>query len=140
MPFITEEIWQRVAPLASCPGPSVMLASYPRASEFAPDLEAEREVQWIQRLVFAVRQIKGEIGIDLTRPVPVLLRGASRADRALIERHRVHLDRLAGLASLTLLEDGDPAPQAATALAGELTVLVPMAGLIDAAAEADRLA
>ncbi len=57
-----------------------------------------------------------------------------------MERHRIHLERLAGIGSLSILGEGEAAPQAATALAGELTVLVPMAGLIDAAAEAERLA
>jgi valyl-tRNA synthetase len=140
MPFITEEIWQRVAPLAGRTGETIMLAPYPQSSEFASDPEAERTVQWIQRLVSAVRQIKSEMNIDRARSVPVLLRGASAEDRANLERHRIHLERLAGIASLSILGEGEAAPQAATALVGELTVLVPMAGLIDAAAEAERLA
>jgi valyl-tRNA synthetase len=71
--------------------------------------------------------------------VPVLLRGASKLDRENLARHRHYLERLAGIDSLALLESGAEAPEAATALIGELAVLVPMAGLIDAAAEADRL-
>jgi valyl-tRNA synthetase len=139
MPFITEEIWQRVAPLAHLHGETVMLQPYPRAAEFAADEEAEREIGWIQALVLAVRQIRGEMNISPAKRISVLLKDAGPADAALLARHRRWLERLAGLDSLTLLAPGASAPQSAVALLGTLTVLVPMAGLIDADAEAERL-
>jgi valyl-tRNA synthetase len=139
MPFITEEIWQRAAPLAGRKAPTIMLEAYPRAEEFPPDEGAEREVGWIQAVVLAVRQIKGEMNIPLPRRIPVLLKGATSNDRAHVERHRTILERLAGIDTLTVLEPGETAPESATALVGEMSVLVPMAGLIDAAAEAERL-
>ncbi|HYK25159.1 MAG TPA: class I tRNA ligase family protein, partial [Steroidobacteraceae bacterium] len=139
MPFITEEIWRRVAPLVGREGPTVMLEPYPRVEDFPQDAQAEREIAWIKAIVLAVRQIKGEMKIPVSRGVPVLLKGASALDREHLERHRHYLERLAGIDSLTLLEPSAEAPEAATALIGELTVLVPMAGLIDAAAEAERL-
>ncbi len=140
VPFITEEIWQRAAPLAGRSGPTVMLQPYPSSGDFPRDESAEREVAWLQALVLAVRQIRVEMHVgDSARRVPLLLQGASAADRALLERHRAALERLAGVESVTVLEPGAPAPPAAAQLVGELTVLVPMAGLIDAAAEAERL-
>ncbi|HXS28661.1 MAG TPA: valine--tRNA ligase [Steroidobacteraceae bacterium] len=139
MPFITEEIWRRVAPLTGRGGPTVMLEPYPHAEEFPEDSAAEREIAWIKSIVLAVRQIKGEMKIPASRGVPVLLKGASALDRENIERHRGYLERLAGIERIALLEAATEAPQSATALIGELTVLVPMAGLIDAAAEAERL-
>jgi valyl-tRNA synthetase len=139
MPFITEAIWQRVAPLAGHTGPTVMLERYPRPEEFPPDEAAEREVAWIQSFTLAVRQIKGEMNIALSRRIPVLLKGASEHDKAYVERHRAYLERLAGIDTLTVLAPEATAPESATALIGELSVLVPMAGLIDAAAEAERL-
>jgi valyl-tRNA synthetase len=139
MPFITEEIWRRLAPLAGRDGPTVMLEPYPRAAEFPEDAEADREIAWIKSVVLAVRQIRGEMTIPGSRGVPVILQGASALDRQYLERHRAHLERLAGITSLTLLERGAEAPPSATALVGELTVLVPMAGLIDASAEVERL-
>jgi valyl-tRNA synthetase len=69
----------------------------------------------------------------------VLLKDAAVEDEALLVRHRAWLERLAGLASVTLLAPSAEAPQCAAALAGSLTVLVPMAGLIDAQAEAERI-
>jgi valyl-tRNA synthetase len=139
MPFITEEIWLRVAPLAGIAGESVMLQPYPRASEFPVDEEAEREIAWIQKVVLGVRQIRGEMNISPAKRIPLLLQDASPADEAHLARHRTWLERLAGLESITLLAPGEQAPQSAMALAGTLTMLVPMAGLIDPDAEAERL-
>jgi valyl-tRNA synthetase len=139
MPFITEEIWQRVAPLAGVAGESVMLQPYPAPADFPSDEQAERETAWIQAVVLGVRQIRGEMSIAPGRRIPVLLQDASARDRACSERHRAWLERLAGLASIRVLEAGERAPPSAAAPVGTLTVLVPMAGLIDAAAEAERL-
>jgi valyl-tRNA synthetase len=139
MPFITEEIWRRVAPLAGHAGPTVMLAPYPSSAEFPIDEASEHEVRWLQSFILGVRQIRGEMNINPARRIPLLYRNASAHDAALIQRHHAWLERLAGIDSPRELAAGEPQPQAATALIGELTLLVPMAGLIDAAAEGERL-
>jgi len=139
MPFITEENWLRVAPLAGRAGDTLMLEPYPRAADFALDEAAERETAWIQRVVLGVRQIRGEMNISPAKRIPVLLKDASAEDEAYLARHRTWLERLAGVASITLLAPAAEAPQSAMALAGTLTILVPMAGLIDPNAEAERL-
>ena len=140
MPFITEEIWQRAAPLAGASGETVMLQPYPRAGDFPADEAAERAAAWIQAVVLGVRQIRGEMNINPARRIALLLRDASDQDRELAAQHRALLERLAGLESVTVLEPASPVPPAAMALVGKLAVLVPMAGLIDAPAEAERLA
>ena len=139
MPFITEEIWQRAAPLAGVTGDTVMLQPWPRAADFPLDEAAERETAWIQGVVLAVRQIRGEMNISPAKRIPVLLQGAQQADEALLAHHRGWLERLAGLESIAALPQGAAAPQCAAALFNNLTILVPMAGLIDARAEAQRL-
>ena len=139
MPFITEEIWRRVAPLAGRSGPTVMLAPYPRSADFPADADSEHEVRWLQSFILGVRQIRGEMNISPSRRIPLLYRNASARDIGLIQRHQAWLERLAGIDRPRELAAGEPQPQAATALVGELTLLVPMAGLIDAAAEAERL-
>jgi valyl-tRNA synthetase len=116
-----------------------MLQQYPRPEDFPPDETAEREVAWIQAFILAVRQIRGEMSIAPSRRIPVLLKGASEQDKGYAERHRAYLERLAGIETLTVLAPDAAAPQSATALVGEMSVLVPMAGLIDAKAEAERL-
>ncbi len=139
MPFITEEIWQRAATLAGRSGPTVMLAPYPAHADFARDEQAESQIAWLQSVILAVRQIRGEMNIAPSKRIPVMFKGASAHDRTNAESFRPYLERLAGLDSIIVLEEGAATPQSATALVGELTILVPMAGLIDAAAEADRL-
>ncbi|HXY75825.1 MAG TPA: valine--tRNA ligase [Steroidobacteraceae bacterium] len=146
MPFITEEIWQRIAPLAKARAhaqrtddATIMLEPYPQAADFPLDEAAEREAAWIQAVVLGVRQIRGEMNINPSRRVSLLLKEATPHERTLAERHRFWLERLAGLDRVTVLAENETAPHAAVALVGTLTLLVPMAGLIDAAAEVERL-
>jgi valyl-tRNA synthetase len=139
MPFITEEIWQKTAALAGRGGATIMLQPYPIAADYPADPEAEAEVAWLQVFVLAVRQIRGEMDINPSKRIPVLVKEPGAEVRARIERQRMYLERLAGIEKIAFLARGDAAPQAATALVGELTILVPMANLIDAAAESERL-
>jgi len=139
MPFITEEIWQGVAGLAGRGGPTVMLAEYPAAAQYPRDEVAEKEIDWVQKFVLGVRQIRGEMNIKPAKLIPVLMRNASEQDRDYAQRHQAYLEKLAGLGSITVLAEGTHPPEAAIALVGDLSILVPMAGLIDAAAEAERL-
>jgi len=140
MPFISEEIWQRAAPLAGRTGPTVMLEPYPQAKDFAADADAAREIEWIRSFILGLRQIRSGLDIAPSKKVPVILQNATPEDAARAERHRPYLDRLGGLDSLTILAPGASAPIAAPAVVGEMTLLVPLAGLIDPQAEADRLA
>jgi valyl-tRNA synthetase len=141
MPFITEEIWQRVAPLV--PGAhsstSVMLAPWPQSTDFAADARAEHEIGWLMRVVLGVRQIRGEMDISPARKLPLLLQNAGAEDVELAQRHRALLIRLAGVEPPQTVAPGTNPPPAAAAIVGELTLLVPMAGLIDPAAEHARL-
>jgi valyl-tRNA synthetase len=140
MPFITEEIWQKVAPLAGRPGPSVMVAPYPQARDFPADELAEQDITWVQQFVLAVRQIRGEMNIAPSRRIPVLLRlQPNDAEWQRVLRNRAALVHLAGLEGIERLAGAQDAPQSATAMLGEVNILVPMAGLIDTAAEIERL-
>jgi valyl-tRNA synthetase len=140
MPFITEEIWQRVAPLAGRGGPSIMLAPWPAVRADDIDPAAEAELEWIKAFVLGVRQIRGEMDISPSRKLPLLLRNASAQDVAVFERNRTYLQRLAGLEGPRVMAADEMPPPSASALLGELALLVPMAGLIDPVAEAERLA
>ncbi len=141
MPFITEEIWQRVAPLVpgAFTGASIMVAPWPSSADFAPDAQAEREIGWLMNVVLGVRQIRGEMDISPARKLPLLMQNAGSEDRALAQRHQSLLMRLAGVEAPQILAPGAKPPPAAAAIVGELSLLVPMAGLIDPAAELVRL-
>jgi valyl-tRNA synthetase len=139
MPFITEEIWRKVAPLAGRSGPSVMIEPYPQPCDFPADERAEKDITWVQQFALAVRQIRATMNIAPALRIPVLLRGAQESDWQRVTRNRASLEHLAGLARIERLQPAQEAPAAATAMLGEVHILVPMAGLIDAAAETERL-
>ena len=137
-PFITEEIWQRARLSAGVAGETVMLAPFPAGAP--ADADAEREMRWVMDFILGVRQIRGEMDIPWSRRLDVLLQNASAADIAFLERNLFLLERLAGISAPQLLGPAAAAPISAVALLGGLQILVPMAGLIDPAAELDRLA
>jgi len=139
MPFITEEIWQKVKPLADVEGETIMLAPYPVPDPAAADPDAVAEMEWVQQFILGVRRIKGEMNIPPGKPLPVLVANTSERDRAWIGIARPYLDFLARTESITVLDDEADAPESAIALVGEMKILIPMAGLIDKDAELKRL-
>ena len=141
MPFITEEIWQRIAPLLEIEGDSIMLREYPEPAGAPADAEAAADIEWLKQIVTAVRNIRGEMNISPARRAPVLLRSREGADAAAaktrLTQYRRYLMQLAKLESVEWLEG--EAPAAATSIQPETEVLVPLAGLIDVDAEKARL-
>ncbi len=138
MPFITEEIWQRIAPLAGKQGDSIMLQPYPQSDSSRQDDAVAADIEWLKGVIVAVRNIRGEMNISPAKRIPVLLRGTSADDQRRMNDNRQFLISLAKLESLEWF-DGGEAPMSATQLVGEMEVLVPMAGLIDKTAELARL-
>jgi valyl-tRNA synthetase len=139
MPFITEEIWQRIAPVANVAGDTIMLAPWPRAADYATDAGAAADVDWMKGVILGLRQIRGEMDISPARKLAPLVRGASAEDAARFTRYAALLGRLAGIDAMVVLAAGEAAPPSASAVVGNLTLLVPMRGLIDPAVELARL-
>jgi valyl-tRNA synthetase len=138
IPFLTEEIWQRVAPLAGAGGDTVMLAAFPRADEVHIDAAAESDVTWLQQAIIAVRNIRGELGIPPGRKLVLMLRNAGHEERRRVAEHGLLLSTMAKLESVTVLDTAE-APASATQVIGQTELLVPLAGLIDVDAECARL-
>ena len=139
MPYITEEIWQRVAPLAGQTGETLMLASYPEPNESAIDRDADRQIQWLKTVIIGVRNIRGEMNISPGRAIPLIFKDGNQSDRDNLEQSKQLLSKLANIESINWLDEGEKAPMSSTALVGDLEILVPMAGLIDVEAEVERL-
>jgi len=139
MPFITEEIWQRVAPLAGKSGPTLMLQPWPEFNPERLDEAAEGDIEWVKAFMLGIRQIRGEMNISMAKRIDVVLGNASAEDQRRLADNEPLLKKLAKLESIRVLGQGEDAPLAATALVGDLQVLVPMAGLIDKDAELARL-
>lgn len=144
MPFITEEIWQRVKDLAGVDcsngaGATIMTAAMPTYDASKVDQQAIDDVEWLKGVIEGVRNIRGEMNISPAKKVPLYFAQGSSEDQRRLEENEKYLSTLASLESVTWLNVGDDAPMAATSLVGEMEILVPMAGLIDKDAEIARL-
>ncbi|MCL5424246.1 MAG: valine--tRNA ligase [Gammaproteobacteria bacterium] len=142
MPYISEEIWQRVAPLAGVymgEGATIMLQSWPEADESKIDDQASLDIEWLKGVIIAVRNIRAEMNISPGKPLDVLLTKGKPEDAERLASNRHFLSKLAKLESVAWLENPEDAPLSATQLVGDMEVLVPMADLIDKDAEIARL-
>jgi valyl-tRNA synthetase len=139
MPFISEEIWQKIGPMAGKSGDTIMLQAFPASDASKIDEEAETGAEWVKAVITAVRNIRGEMGIPMGKALPLFLHNGKDSDKALLDANRTFLSKLAKLESITWLNAEDSAPASATALVGDMEILVPMAGLIDKDAEIERL-
>jgi len=139
IPFITEEAWQAVAPLAGKHSDTIMLEPYPLGDESKIDLAAVCELEWVKQFIIGVRKIRSEMDIAPSKALPVLLAGLNANDELWFNNNQVFLQTLAKLESITILENEAEAPESAVSLVGEMKVLIPMAGLIDKDAELARL-
>lgn len=140
MPFITEEIWQRVAPLVGTGDETIMLAPYPTANPSCTDASAVEEMNWIKGFILAIRHVRGEVGIPPSKRVAVLLRQGSALDRARIQANAAYLKPLARIDSIAWADPTAQVPESATALLGELELLLPLSEVIDRSVETKRLA
>ena len=142
MPYITEEIWQTVAPMVRDDikdGATIMREAYPQSEGDKIDEQAVNDIEWLKGVIVGVRNIRGEMNISPAKQVPVLLNNGGDEDKRRYEQNAQFLKSLAKLESITWLNAGDDVPMSATQLVGNMEVLVPMAGLIDVEAELARL-
>jgi len=139
MPYITEEIWQRIAPLAGKSGNTIMTQPYPEADIDKIDNAAVAEMEWVKQFIVGIRQIRSGMDIKPGKPLPVILQNYSNDDKLRVESNLHYLENLAKIESIRWLDEDEEAPESATALVGEMQILIPMAGLIDKDAELGRL-
>ena len=139
MPYLTEEIWQTLAPKLGITAETIMLAQYPVANPERVNEQAEADMQWLQGLIGAVRNIRGEMGLGNARLLPVLLQNTTEAEKAQISRIEPLFKALAKVESITFLADGEQPPLSSSSVVGHVSVFVPMKGLIDPKAELGRL-
>jgi len=143
MPFITEEIWQKVAPLAGIQSDTIMLQDFPQSDIDKINHTAISEMQWLQQFVLGVRQIRSGYDIKPGKKLSVLLNKGTKNDVASdyerLKRNEIILTNLARLESITWLDKQENIPESAIALVGAMQILIPMAGIIDVEAERERL-
>ena len=139
MPFLTEEIWQTLAPMLGKSGDTIMTAAYPVLDAANLNDQAEADMQWLQGLIGAVRNIRGEMGLGNARLLPVLLQNISAAEHTQISRIEPLFKALAKVESIEFLGKDQEPPLSSSSVIGHASVYVPMKGLIDPKAELGRL-
>jgi len=139
MPFITEELWQQIAPLAGKTSDTISTETYPQSDTSLIDEDAVADVEWVKQSVMGVRKIRAEMNINPGKKLPVTVANATEQDKTRINEHGALVKFLARLDNIELLADGTDAPESASALVDSMQLLIPMAGLIDKEAELKRL-
>ncbi len=139
-PFISEEIWQRVAPLAGVGGKTIMRQPYPSPDQKLIDSAALDEIGWVRDIIAGVRKIRSGMNIDPRKTLPVLLQGGSDTDHLRMKHNLHYLTSVGRIESVTWLGPDTAAPESSTTLVGNMKLLIPLAGLIDKEAELTRLA
>lgn len=145
MPYITESIWQTIAPIIDKKATdSIMTASFPTADDSLISLQTEHDMTWLQALIGAIRNIRGEMKLGNAVRLPVLLDNISDEETARLSRIENQFKSLAKVDTLTIVNAVDGSdkelPLSSSSMVGQLKVLVPMKGLIDPTAELNRLA
>jgi valyl-tRNA synthetase len=139
MPFITEVIWQRAAPLAGVTGKSIMSQPYPTVNKDLINDQAESELEWLKSVIISIRTIRSEMNISPAKQLPILLRKGSKADKANVEHLKPMMHTLAKVESITWIANNENPPPSASAFVGELEIFIPMAGFINLEEETARL-
>ncbi len=139
MPYITEELWQRLAPFRQVPSDTIMLAPYPESDPKCIDDAAEQEIMWIQRWVSCVRKLRASFDVSPAKKLRILLDGTDAEDKLLCDRHSDTLKKLARVESIEWLAADQSPPESASELAGMLKLLLPLEGVIDTDLERERL-
>ena len=129
MPFITEEIWQRVHQLAGKQGETIMLEPFPEPDAQRIDLNAIAEMDWVRQFIESVRRIRSDLNVKPSVKVTVLLNDGDAQDDARAQSHLPVLQRLAGIERIERTQA--PVAKAAKALLGRLELLVPLEGVVD---------
>ncbi len=139
MPYITEVIWQRAAPLAGINAKSIMLQPYPQVDPALIDAKSEAELEWLKSVIVSIRTIRSEMNISPAKQLPIILRKGTPTDKANVEHLQSMLLTLAKIESISWIDASETPPPSASAFVGELEIFLPMAGFINLEEETARL-
>ena len=139
IPFVTEEIWQKVAPLAGKTGETIMLQPYPNPESIETDKSAVDEMNWVMEFILGIRRIRGEMNIPPGKLLPILLENGTDQDRLFLSRNEPLLFGIGRIESVVWLGEKEKAPESAIALVHHLKILIPFSGLIEKEAELTRI-
>ncbi len=139
IPFITEEIFEQCSGLNNDKSERLITKPYPEIDETLISKKSESEIAWLQEFILGIRQIRGEMNIAPGKPLPCFIQKLNTSDEVYVRNNLSIISTLAKLESIKQLSENDSAPESATALVGEMKILIPMAGLVDKEQEILRL-
>ncbi|HBY56092.1 MAG TPA: valine--tRNA ligase, partial [Coxiellaceae bacterium] len=139
MPFITEELWQEIAPKLSIKEPSIMLQKYPEFDIQKIDHDAASEIQWLKKIILAIRNIRGEMNIPSAKPIALILHNGTESDHNRIKQHEYYLKALAKIESITWIKEEKISQATITFLIDTLEFHIVLANLIDLDSEIARI-
>jgi valyl-tRNA synthetase len=135
MPFVTEELWKKLAPEGEGRDTLLILAAWPK-HQGLENKEADAEIGWVIRLISEVRSVRSEMNVPAGAKVPLIVTGASEETTARAKRHEETILRLARIENMSF---GKAPAGAVQIVLDEATLALPLAGIIDVAAESNRL-
>ena len=138
MPFITEEIWQRIAPPAGKQGPTIMTQPYPKPQPEKIDEPAEKEMRRIMEIVLGIRKLRGENNIPPGQRIAILMGGVSKNSLQLPDEAAMYIETLARTKSIAPLKPKQPQPDGAMIVAGDAQIILPLDSLSDIEGEIKR--
>ena len=139
MPYITEEIWQKIGSMLGKSSDSLLQQPYPTLHPDKVSSTAKQRMEWIKKIISSIRNIRSEMNISPATYIPVILSHSSKEDKAAIEENKCHLVHLAKISEITWCQDDSSLPVCATAVADQTNIHIPLRGLIDKSAELNRL-
>jgi valyl-tRNA synthetase len=140
IPFVTEELWLSVSPRLEITEATIMLRPYPQAADFIVGHgDSQADIEWLKAMVTGLRKLRSELNVPPAKQVTLLLADGNANDRARVERFGQQLRFLNKLERIDFIADSTSAPACASAVVGELKLLVPLEGLVDLGAERARL-
>jgi len=135
MPFVTEEIWQKL----TNGGTSIMVSPFPSADESLMDERAEQEMGLIMDVITSIRNIRGEMGIAPSKKLRVVVSAPQETEKTVVVAAQSDIVNLAGLTELSIEGDMEEPKGVATGVVGSMRIFVLLEGLINIAEEKARL-
>ena len=139
IPFITEEIFEQCSTLLNQDKSSLMSEAYPEVDTRLISEKAEAEIKWLQTFILGIRQIRAQMDIAPNKVLNCFVQDFNITDEAYLNNNASILKSLSKMQTIDKLPPNDEAPESATALVGEMKILIPLAGLIDKEQEIVRL-
>ncbi len=139
MPFITEEIWKKMTKLTSDSAESIMLSKYPEVDKKFINLAVEEEIEWLKKVIQTIRTIRSESTISPSQEISLVIKNTSEKMQLQINKYYAPLTTMCKISQISFLHANETAPVSASAVVGELELLIPLQGLVDVQSELIRL-